>query len=82
MIFLQATADGSIGRSYRAHMGVSQRPGGANCVLFRIVSAALVEAIKVANVMKIEVWASLYLVHFHYIKCSRLPHLPYLYTIN
>lgn len=49
---------------------------------FRIVSAALVDAIKIANVMKIEVWASLYLVHFHYVKCSRLPHLPYLYTIN
>lgn len=49
----------------------------------RIVSAALVGVIKIANVMKIAVRASLYLVHFCYDKCHRLPpHLPFLYTIN
>lgn len=71
-----------IGRSlHKAHMGVSRRPEGVNHA-FRIVSTALVDVIKTANVIKIAVWTNLYLLHFHYVKFSRLHHLLFMYTIN
>lgn len=49
---------------------------------FRVVSAALVDVIKIPNVIKIAVWSKFYLLQFHYVKFSRLLRFLFMYTIN